>query len=364
MRTVTAAIFALLLLPSLAGAQQHWPGERWAVVEPAAAGMDGDRLEAALRFAADHDSRGVVVVRGGRIVAERYWKGWDAQTMRDMFSAQKSVTSTLVGIAQAQGLLPDLDASVATWFPEWKGTPKARITVRHLLSMTSGLEASRKVLLQHMLARDKTAYTLRLPQVHPPGQRWEYGNPAYALLIELVTRATKQGRQAFASKTLLEPLGMKRTRLGLTQVNQRGRWKLTHEGCEISCRDMARFGLLALRGGRWRERQVVPAAYLARATRHNGSTNPAYGYLWWLNSGSSHIRPMGRLRKGRMWPSCPTDAYAALGARDSKIYVVPSLDLVVTRLGEDAKREGALAGSTFDDGFLSRVCKAVRAGTD
>jgi CubicO group peptidase (beta-lactamase class C family) len=361
---MNSRILPLLIALSFAGtasAKDYWPPKKgaWRATK---AGIDAKALKGALRFAKERSSRGVIVLRGGRIAAERYWEGWTRKTVRDMFSAQKAVTSVLVGIAHERKLIENLDGSVVRYFPEWKGEPQAKITVRHLLSMTSGLHSSKRSdLFRHMVARDKTAYALRLPLDHPPGKRWAYGNAAYGLLIALVERATGKARQAFAKEVLFDPIGMSSSHCGITPIPTKSpRLKLTHHGLETTCRDMARFGLLVLRRGRWAEKQIVPAAYLKAATTWSGSQNKAYGYLWWLNRGRSCELPYaGKVIPSRLFPSCPPDAVAALGAKDSKIYVVPSLDLVVCRLGESATPKGGVAPTSFDDGFLSRVCKAV-----
>jgi CubicO group peptidase (beta-lactamase class C family) len=357
-----ASLPALWLPAAFAADDPYWPGtdDSWETVSPAEAGMDSDQLNTALAFAMENASHGVVVLRGGRIVGERYANGWSHQTTRDMFSAQKSVSSVLIGIALERGLIRDLDAPAAELLTEWKETPKAKITVKHLLSMTSGLFSSKRSdLFQHMRAKDKTAFALALDQVHGPGTRWAYNNPAYGLVVELEKRASGKSRQAFAAEALFDPLGMTRSRCALLKVGRL--FEMTHHGLETSCRDMARFGLLVLRKGRWRKRQIVSAEYLRTATTPAGSDNPSYGYLWWLNAAKSYKLPYtDGLQAGRPFPDCPPDTIAALGAKDSLILVVPSLDLVVTRLGEATNRRGRVALSTFDNPFLAKVCAAVK----
>jgi CubicO group peptidase (beta-lactamase class C family) len=125
--------------------------------------------------------------------------------------------------------------------------------------------------------------------------------------------------------------------------------------------DMARFGLLVLRGGAWAGTRVVSPDYVTLSTRRSQDLNPSYGLLWWLGGESGYLRPSGGgLRTGPMWPECPRDAIGALGAMDKKIYVVPSLDLVVVRHGGAASVRGDLAGrKDFDNAFLGAVCRAV-----
>ncbi len=361
-RLACPAVLLLLLLPAITLAEGPYvPDREWEAIPPVEAGMDPRLLEEALAFAGERNSHGLVVVRGGRIVAERYWNGWSRQTVRDMYSAQKSVDSVLVGIAHERGFIPDLDESASTWFHEWKGTEKEKITVRHLLTMTSGLHSSvRSDMIEHMRAKDKTGFALDLPLDYDPGTRWAYCNPAYGLVGTLIHRATKKTRDEFAQEVLFRRIGMLQSRCAMMSVTENSE-RLTHHGLETTCRDMARFGLLILRGGRWGKEQIVSSRYVDMATRPSGSDNGAYGYLWWLNGSASHRTPyLDRTRKGMLFPDAPTDTVAALGAKDSKIYVIRSLDLVITRLGESGSPGRAAAMSDFDNPLLQKICAAVK----
>jgi CubicO group peptidase (beta-lactamase class C family) len=122
-------------------------------------------------------------------------------------------------------------------------------------------------------------------------------------------------------------------------------------------RDAARFGLLILAGGNWNGEQIVSSSWIQRSTHAtNPALNPSYGYLWWLNGGRHHYLPLNPSKKnGPIFPGCPKDVIAALGKDDQKIYVVPSLDLVVTRFG-DAADSSTPAISKFDAQFLGKIC--------
>jgi len=127
---------------------------------------------------------------------------------------------------------------------------------------------------------------------------------------------------------------------------------------------MARFGLLILRNGMWDDRRLVSAAYIKESTATSQKLNPAYGYLWWLNGKASFKLAGGREGQGMLWPDCPADAFGALGAQDKKIYVVPSLDLVVARHGgaaSVARAQGEGGGRiSFDNELLGRICRSAR----
>ena len=125
----------------------------------------------------------------------------------------------------------------------------------------------------------------------------------------------------------------------------------------MTVHDMARFGLLMQRAGRWGDREVVPADELDRVLRPSQPLNPSYGELWWLNGQEAHQLPQRPRRPGPLLPSAPEDLVSALGADDQKIYVSRSTGLVVTRLGQAAAPRAASL-SDFDDELWKRLLAA------
>jgi CubicO group peptidase (beta-lactamase class C family) len=319
-------------------------------VTPARAGWDPRGLAAVLAYARDHASRGVVVLHRGRLLAEGYWRGADAATTRDVASAQKSVTSFLVGIAVARHGLDARDR-VSTWLGAgWSRAPRAqeaRITVRHLLTMTSGLDDD-------------------LRRVAAPGSAWRYANAPYHVLHPVLEAVTGRRLQAFSKSALFGPLGMGSARWAPRPEPEEGTparrhpWMPGEQGLVMTPRDMARFGLFVLAGARWNSGpRLVPAAYRTAALSTSQELNPAYGYLWWLNGKASFLVGADpRPRPRSIVPSAPADLVAALGAADQKIYVVPSLELVVVRQGA---RGGApmLSADSFDQGWWKLLSAAA-----
>jgi CubicO group peptidase (beta-lactamase class C family) len=116
-----------------------WPGDDWEVSTPEGEGMDAMRLEDVASYCEVHKCGAVVVTRHGRIVWERYWGGWDENSTDNSWSMAKSMTDAIVGIAISEGKIKSVDESAADFIPEWRGTRKEEITLRNLLSMTSGL---------------------------------------------------------------------------------------------------------------------------------------------------------------------------------------------------------------------------------
>jgi CubicO group peptidase (beta-lactamase class C family) len=174
----------------------------------------------------------------------------------------------------------------------------------------------------------------------------------------LLEIASRQSIDAFTTRKLSGPLGMAGSRWDCGPAPN-GRTNCTWY--RSSLRDMSRFGLLILRHGKWESRQLISEKYLDEATSTSQRLNESYGYLWWLNGKPSYRLPAGSaVQPGMLWPDCPADAFAALGAQDKKIYVVPSLDLVVARHG-GAAGVGAEGGrASFNNELLGRVCRAAR----
>jgi len=272
----------------------------------------------------------LLLVRHDRLFLEAYLYPYDGSTYHDVRSVTKSVTTTLIGIAADRGLL-DLDASMVAFFPDRaianRDERKERITVRHLASMTSGLdctvEGGEKTLLQMVATEDFVQFALDLPMVREPGSTFSYCSPGMHLLSAVLTAATGMSELDFARANLFQPLG-------ITDVS----WPADGQGYSygwselaLHPRDAAKLGLLFLHGGSWAGRQVVPAAWVAAATRRQVGTGfpfeEDYGYGWWIS------------RPGEV-----LDSFRASGDLGQRIIVFPSVDWVLVANG---------GGFTLDD---------------
>ncbi len=321
------------------------PGDAWATITPHDAGWDSKALDAALSWAGDRNTTAVVILSGGRILAERYWAAGSPRLAADVASAQKSVTSLLVGLAQEQGLVSIADPVSKHLGRGWSRAPSAKedlITLRHLLTMTSGL-------------------TDRLEYAADAGNTWYYNNAAYHQLKRAIERASHRSIDDLTTSAISG-------RVGFDAVTWRSRPTMQlpdgspMSALLMSARDMARFGLLALAGATWGGQPVLTdRSYFADSIAPSQSLNPSYGYLWWLNGQASHMLPGPNppLDQGPLVPAAPADMYAAMGAGDNRIYVAPGLALVVVRQGSSASDPSAAARSPFDNGFWSRLMKAA-----
>jgi CubicO group peptidase (beta-lactamase class C family) len=329
-------------------ATQYFPpvaGAAWETITPAALGWNATALESALTWLGEQNTTAVVILWRGRIVAERYWDGWGPTTPGPNFSAGKVITGHLVGELAAAGafaLDDPVSSVVGAGWSRAAAPDESAVTIRHLLRMASGLDDS------------LYAATTR-------GDTFFYNNPAYYQLFDVLQAATGQTMAQLTAARLWNRIGMQNAFwLPNTDTGEPG---FIHFS---SARDFARFGLLALNGGVWNGTAIHPDSQFLRASRQpSGTTNASYGYLWWLNGQSSHRTPGSWLlptRTGPLFPGAPTDLAAALGLDDKKLYVVPSLDLVVVRLGPRAEVSGTqslAAISLFDTEFWARLQPAI-----
>lgn len=297
--------------------------------------------DAVCAFAREHGTTSLSVVRAGAAIVEENWplpdgavvppalrieELPDGRSREDIASAQKSVTSMLVGIAVGRGLV-DLDAAVSGYvgsgWTRGEEAEESRITVRHLLTMTSGLDD-----------------TLRV--VAPPGARWDYNLGAgYHMLKRVLRAVTGDDINTLSRQWLFEPLGMVESAWqarpvppGLDEPMRSMACYLDGEpleGFTTTARDLVRFGLSVLAGGAG---LGLADGYLVEALSPSSPLNPAYGYLWWLNGQPWQLAPKQPERvEGWLIPDAPADLVAALGALGRALYVVPSRELVVVRLG-------------------------------
>lgn len=317
-----------------------WPVPDWQTTTPAEAGLDPAALELMADRAERAESDCLVVTHDGSIVAEWYWNDTNQRSEREAFSVTKSITSTLVGIAIDQGALT-LDQKASDFITEWVGTPSEDITVRNLVSNDSGRYntfQSDYVLMPQ--AENQTAYGISLEQEHEIGEEWVYNNAAIQTLEAVLEGATGMHVGDFAAEYLFGPLGM-----NTTIIEDKAGNTLMYMGAQASCRDLARFGLLFLRGGNWDGRQIVSRAWVDEATSPSTELNTAYGFLWWLSPDGPGDGPIPR--------SAPDDMFGAHGLFDQLVSVLPSEKVVVTRMGEPEGPDGTTFGhNDIADGIL------------
>ncbi len=323
-RALAPAIAALLLLVTLVGgradaapAAEPVPGPTWTVSSPEASGMDPTILDRAraYAFAEGRNTQGVVVVRHGQIAKEWYAPGKNADSYGASWSMAKSITSSLIGIAIDEGLIPSIDEPMTTYYPEWIGTPKEAITLRHVLHMESGLKWSESYdpaslgasdVIQMGLSADELTYAKDRPFEVAPGTRWNYSSGGPVM--------------DYAQAKLFGPIGMDPVDWW---VDAEGN-TLTYCCVDTSSRNFARFGQLFLHNGMWGDTQVVPADWVTESRTGTDLSDGIYGLQWWIAT----------------LDGVEGDILLAQGFDGQWIYIVPSLDLVVVRNGLYGKHDG------------------------
>ena len=291
------------------------------------------KLERARKYAFANKSTSFLVVRSGRIVTEAYGDGGGEKVARRIASATKSMTSILVGMAMDAGKLK-MDQPVAEFLPDWEGTPKGKISIRHLLSMTSGLNPAG--LKRRLPSGDQFLENAAMPVASAPGASWQYNTPAYHMLFRILEKATATGLDTWTRDRLFGPLGMQTSAWYSRQAGEVS----NYFNVRCTARDMARFGLFVLRGGRWGKERLVSEAFFKAATTPSQDQNPAYGLLFWLNARKGHSA--GGRKVDYRFPGAPVDLIACLGKGGQQILTIPSQDLIIVRQG-DRPGDGAFA---------------------
>ncbi len=324
-----------------------YPGASWATVDPAAAGFDTKALDDMATAAQAGGSNCLLVTRNGKLVKDWYWNGTSTDSSQEVFSATKSYSSTLVGIAQDEGKL-SLTDSASKYIPAWKGTPAEAITVKNLVSNDSGRHWDYQTDYFSMAAgaKDKTQFAEDLAQDFAPGETWVYNNSAIQTLDDVISKATGVDTAAYAKDKLLGPIGMAHSEMTKDPSGN----TLTFMGLHSTCQDMARFGWLMLNQGNWDGKQVVSKDWAQAATgQPSQPLNAAYGYLWWLNrkgvipgmTGPTSAKDEAGKADGQMVPGAPDNVFWALGLGDQMIAIFPSTGVVAVRLGPTHAPEGA-----------------------
>jgi len=331
------------LLPEIAG-----PG----IVEPS-----DPTLQAALDHAFEEPAeppfrrtKAVVVVRDGRVIAERYAAGIGINTQLPGFSMTKSVVNALMGLLTQKGLVtPSMPAPI----PEWRGAtdPRREIEVEHLMRMTTGLaldETNSGFDPSNLmyLYDDMAGFAVKARMIAPPGTRWAYSSATTQILARIIRDAVGGPEQtlALAWRELFNPLGMRDVTL---EFDASG----TLQGSAnmlASARDWARFGLLYLDDGVIAGRRILQADWVGFSAAATLDTD--YGAGFWTNR-SEHEYAKGRVRLG-----IPRDAFFASGNLGQRVVIIPSQQLVIVRLGDSVDPAGDIRG-------LGRLVKEVIAAT-
>lgn len=318
----SAACIITFLAIQMAGlSQTYFPPTtgNWETITWEEAGLCPDSLPALINLLEQEDSKAFILLYNGKILNESYFDSFTADSIWYWASAGKTLTSALIGIAAAQNGL-NLDASSKTYLGAgWSNltsTQEDEITVRHHLTMTTGLDDG-------VVDNDCTSPSC-LQYLAQPNTRWAYHNAPYTLLDQILQGATSFTNNQYFFQKIGTPCGIS----GLF-VNS-GYNKIFYS----TPRNMAKFGLLLQNQGLWNGASIIPNAYHTLMTTPSQTMNESYGYLTWLNGQNSYMVPESQwVLPGMMAPHAPNESYAALGKNGQIINVSPNENLTWIRMG-------------------------------
>ncbi|WNJ18940.1 serine hydrolase [Pontibacter sp. G13] len=298
-------------------------------------------------------TRAALVVYRGKIIAERYADGYDAQSKLMGWSMTKSVTNAFIGLLVKDGKLDIMEPAPV---PEWSdpADPRHAITTDQLLRMSSGLEfdenygtradATEMLFLQP----DAGTYAVNKPLIHEPGTFWDYSSGTTNILARMVKDQfpDRDAYMEYVYSRLFRPLGMYTTTI---EPDASGTF-VGSSYMYASARDWARFGLLYLQDGQFNGQQILPEGW----TTYSGTRTPTaphgeYSAQFWNNATS----PTGEITR-RYWPEVPEDAYYCSGFEGQNVVIIPSRDVVIVRLGLSHSRAAWDVGT-----FLEEVLAAL-----
>jgi CubicO group peptidase (beta-lactamase class C family) len=317
------SILLPLLLCSCAEAHAPYPEQDFPPSTPEAQGMDAGRFVKMIRYIREtrKDVHDIVIVRNGYEVAEAVFFPERSDFMHIVNSCTKSVTSALLGIALGEGMIKSVNDSMLDYFRDRNvdasDKRKRALTIRNLLTMTDGMDWTEEGNYGGegdswglmWKSPDQVDYVLSRPMRDAPGRSFYYNTGASHILSAIIQKASGRTAFEFAREKLFAPLG-------ITEAY----WSSDTDGVTIGGAglylrpmDLAKFGYLYLRKGKWRDRQVVPARWVEESTARQIETprglagRYGYGYQWWMNG---------------------FGGYSARGYRGQYLFVVPALDLV------------------------------------
>ncbi|MBT8253041.1 MAG: serine hydrolase [Flavobacteriaceae bacterium] len=316
--------------------------DEWETTDPAQLGWDESSITELYDFLETNNTVSFIVLKEGKIALEAYFNGGSQDIDWPWYSAGKTIVALTMGIAQEEGYLNLDDPSRNYLGNGWSSLTDEQeneVTIWHHLTMTTGLDYT-NVFTQFCTLPACLNY------LNEAGSFWYYHNAPYTLNQSIITGATGSFFENYFNAKIKDPIGMN------------GFWQPDNFNViyNSSARSMARFGLLVLNNGQWDGESILSdSGYLNNMQSSSQNLNEAYGYLWWLNGKNSYRLPgTTNFFTGKLIPNAPDDLFAGLGFSDQKLYIIPSLDMVVVRLGNAADTSEA-GPSGFDNTLWEKL---------
>jgi len=342
------ALFFLLTLFVYNGKAQsglYFPpngSNTWDTLAPSSFNYCQPQIDSLYDFLETNNSKAFLLLKDGKIVLEKYFGTFERDSFWYWASAGKTLTASLVGIAQEDGLLSINDLTSQYLGTGWTNSTLAQennIRIVDQLSMTTGLDDA--------VPDPDCTLSSCLDYTADAGTRWAYHNAPYTLLDTVIEVASGQTLNQYNTANLRVPIGMNGAYIpvGYNSVYF------------SNARSFARFGLFLLARGQWNGSPVLgDTAYFNAMTAPSQSINNAYGYLTWLNSQSTFMVPQSQfVFNGPLNPNAPADLFAAMGKNGQFINVVPSENMVWIRMGNPPAGGAALVEPLFNDAIWEHI---------
>ncbi len=334
-------LIAVLMLTS-ATAIQVWM-KPVALLAATATDAQQERFKLAAEYSEDTRGLSVLVIKGDKVIFEQYQNGHSADRPHLLASGTKSFVGVMA-IAAAEDKLLKLDERVADTITEWKTDPrKSRITISDLLHLISGIGGGN-------LGRPPAyASAIAANAAFEPGTKFQYGPAPFQIFGEVMRRkllSRKEGPLDYLKRRILDPIGLK---VSFWQMGVDGNPHLP-SGAYLTAKEWAKFGIFIKNGGKWNGKQIVGKKLLERCFQ-GSKVNPAYGLTFWLNhpgSGpvgddddSAPLRTRDLIGRDGIYAKGPADLVMAAGAAQQRLYIIPSLDMVIVRQGRISRYNDA-----------------------
>lgn len=319
----------------------------WATVAPGELNWNTAEIENLKTYLESNNTRAFIILKDGKIVMEEYFgttivgnAPFNRHSPWYWASAGKTLTATLVGIAQQEGYLDIEDPTSNYLGTGWTSAPLEKeqlITVKNQLTMTTGLDYN----VSNLNCTLPSCLTYKADA----NSEWFYYNAPYTLLQQVIENAVQINYNDFTDQAIENKIGM--TGEWITQDDNTVYWS--------TARDMARFGLLMLNEGMWDATEVLTdTAYYNQMVNTSQNLNPSYGFLWWLNGKNFIIFPsLSNSFNISLSENAPADLFAGMGRNGQFIEVIPSQNLVVVRMGESP--DGSLVPITFHNEMWGKI---------
>ena len=288
-----------------------------------------------------------LVVKNDSLLHEEYWEGYNEHSLVNSFSMAKSINSILIGCALKDGLIKNLDEPVGNYLDEFKQTEKSKITIKNLLTMSSGIDFKEEYVsplawpAEAYYGPDVTSTVTHVNMKYEPGKIWHYKGGDAQLLGTILKKVTGKNVADYAAEKLWKPIG----------AEDNAFWSTDEKGMEkVSCcfytnaRDYARLAKLYLNFGNWNGQQLVDSSYVkesitaASLLDRNGKQNEKYGYQWWLMKYKNH------------------SIFYMRGIRGQYVFAIPDLNMIVVRLGH---KRAAKAGDELPSDIFAYLDAAM-----